>query len=114
MRANLLSWQRGLYDGGHRSRTNLAIHVVTVPLFQLGTIAVLATPFVGTIGLVGLGGMLAALAGQGRGHKGEAQAPVPFDGPGDFVTRFFAEQWVTFPRFVLDGGFSRAWAAAAG
>jgi hypothetical protein len=28
-------------------------------------------------------------------------------GFGDFVTRFFVEQWVTFPRFVLSGGWYR-------
>ena len=26
--------------------------------------------------------------------------------------RFFVEQWITFPRYVLSGGFSRAWREA--
>ena len=25
------------------------------------------------------------------------------------LARIFAEQWITFPRFVLGGGFARAW-----
>jgi hypothetical protein len=30
------------------------------------------------------------------------------------VTRIFAEQFITFPRFVLSGGWSRAYRAAIG
>ena len=40
---------------------------------------------------------------QGAGHKREAEAPVPFDGPLDFVGRVLVEQFITFPRFVLSG-----------
>jgi hypothetical protein len=35
--------------------------------------------------------------------------PVPFRGPLDVLVRIFAEQFVTFPRFVLTGGLARAW-----
>jgi len=49
---------------------------------------------------------------QGRGHRGESAAPVPFTGPGDFVSRFLVEQLVSFPRFVLTGGWLRAWRRA--
>jgi hypothetical protein len=35
--------------------------------------------------------------------------PVPFAGPVDVVSRIFAEQLITFPRFVLSGQFARAW-----
>jgi len=56
--------------------------------------------------------MLAAVASQGRGHAMEAARPVAFRGPADFVARFFVEQWVTFPRFVLSGGFAQAWRRA--
>ena len=52
-------------------------------------------------------GMVAAVVIQGRGHRREHETPTPFAGPIDFVSRFFAEQWVTFPRFVLSGGWSR-------
>jgi hypothetical protein len=51
--------------------------------------------------------MVAALVAQGRGHRLEREAPEPFKGAGDFVSRFIAEQWVTFPRFVLSGAWYR-------
>ena len=35
------------------------------------------------------------------------QAPMPFSGPDDVVTRLLVEQWVTFPRFVFSGGWYR-------
>ena len=31
---------------------------------------------------------------------------------GDWAARLFVEQWVTFPRYVLSGGFARAWREA--
>jgi hypothetical protein len=49
------------------------------------------------------------MALQGRGHRGELVHPVPFAGPVDVVSRIFAEQLITFPRFVLSGQFARAW-----
>lgn len=110
MEERLTRWQWRLYPEGHRTRRNLALHVATVPLFQLGTFALVASPFVSSWAApVGAAAMLAALAAQGRGHKSEPTAPVPFRGPRDFVARFFTEQFVTFPRFVLSGGLARAW-----
>ncbi|MFY0580939.1 hypothetical protein ACN28S_47860 [Cystobacter fuscus] len=58
--------------------------------------------------LPGVVAMVGAMAAQGRGHRMESVAPVPFRGPWDVLARIFAEQWVTFPRFVLSGGFARA------
>jgi hypothetical protein len=56
--------------------------------------------------------MLVALLAQGRGHRNEEVKPQPFRGPFDFVVRFLAEQWLTFPRYVVTGGFARAWRSA--
>jgi hypothetical protein len=109
VRENLLAWQWGLYPDGHRDRKNLVLHAVTVPVFQLGTLALFASLFLGALFAVGgLAAMLLALTTQGAGHRKEIP-PVPFLGPIDFVSRFFAEQWVTFPRYVLSGGFLRSW-----
>ena len=110
MRTNLLSWQWQGYTANHMDRSNLLLHIVTVPTFIAGLAAAIASPVLG-LGwlLAGVGGMLVALIAQGRGHRGEATAPVPFTGPGDFVTRFLAEQLVSFPRFVVSGGWRRAW-----
>jgi phage terminase small subunit len=109
IRARLLAWQWSDYSAKHRSRTNLLLHIVAVPLFQLGSVVLVGTALARSgvgLGLGGLG-MLAALVLQGRGHRGEREAPVPFDGAADFVSRFVVEQWVTFPRFVLSGGWRR-------
>jgi hypothetical protein len=44
---------------------------------------------------------------QGRGHKLEPVPPEPFTGRANLLGRLFCEQWVTFPRFVLSGGWWR-------
>jgi hypothetical protein len=83
-------------------------------MFAAGLAALLAAPLAGGwLAVAGIVAMFAVLAVQGRGHRDESAAPVPFAGPADFVTRFLAEQLVTFPRFVVSGGFRRAWRAAA-
>jgi hypothetical protein len=112
MRPELVKWQWGLYPENHRTRANLVLHLFTVPLFLSGTLGLLSAPVAPWVGLGGLGAMAVALVAQGRGHKGETAPPVPFLGPGDFVSRFFVEQWVNFPRFVLSGGFAKAWREA--
>jgi hypothetical protein len=113
MRPNLLGWQWRLYSEGHRDRRNLLIHAATVPLFQAGTLVALASPWLGPVGLAGLALLPAAMALQGGGHRREPVGPVPFAGPFDVLARIFAEQLITFPRFVLTGGFARAWRESA-
>jgi hypothetical protein len=114
MRERILSWQWSLYADGHRDRRNLALHAATVPLFMAGTLLlVAAAPLVSAwAALAGVAAMAGAMAAQGRGHRGEVVAPVPFAGPADVLARIFLEQWVTFPRFVMTGGFARAWRSA--
>lgn len=67
--SELLRWQWEGYARYHRSRTNLILHLVLVPLFILSNLV-----------------LLRAL----------------------LARSFFAEQWITFPRFVLSGGWLRA------
>jgi hypothetical protein len=108
----LLTWQWNLYPDNHCARRNLLLHALTVPLFELGTVLLVASPFSSLwLVLPGVVAMVSAMALQGRGHRLELTAPVPFRGPFDVVARIFVEQWVTFPRFVLSGGFARAWRA---
>jgi phage terminase small subunit len=111
--AGLLAWQWNLYPDNHRDRRNLLLHVLTVPFFQIGTL-LLVTSLLGSLwsALPGALFMAGAVVAQGRGHKVEKAAPVPFRNPFDALARLFVEQWVTFPRFVLSGGFARAWRAA--
>ena len=52
------------------------------------------------------------MALQGRGHRGEAVPGAVFE-PRNALSRIFLEQWITFPRFVLTGGWWRALRAAA-
>jgi hypothetical protein len=115
IRERLLEWQWSDYAAKHQNRLNLLLHIVTVPLFQVGTFFLLCALFTlsGVAAAVGAVSMVGALAAQGRGHKLEPETPVPFDGPADFLSRFFAEQWVTFPRFVLSGGWYRNLTARA-
>jgi hypothetical protein len=106
----LLAWQWRLYPDNHTDRTSLAIHLVTQPLFALGVVSIVLAPFTSPwLFLVGPLAMVFAVAAQGRGHKRERVAPVPFRGPLDVVRRLVAEQLITWPRFVLTGGFARAW-----
>ena len=109
VRARLLEWQWSDYAAKHQNRLNLLLHIVTVPLFLIGTLILLCAAITVSIAAAAIGAvcMIGALAAQGRGHRLESETPVPFDGPADFVSRFFVEQWVTFPRFVLSGGWYR-------
>jgi hypothetical protein len=109
----ILSWQWKLYPDNHRNRSTLAVHAVTNPLFLAGNLAIAAAPVTSwSNALVGLVVSGFAFALQGRTHRRERVAPEPFLGAGDVVKRVFAEQWITWPRFVLTGGFARAWRAA--
>ena len=109
----LLRWQWSLYPGAHRDRRNLALHAATAPLFLLGTCGLIASPFLGwRWAALGAAAIIVTIVAQGRGHKLETQAPSPFLGPLDVARRLFVEQWITFPRYVLSGGFAAAWREA--
>ena len=111
---SMLAWQWEGYPRFHASRLNLAIHLVTVPLFQAGAIVTLLAPIIGRplLALAGAFAMVIGIGSQGRGHKGERNPAIPFSGPWNFVARVFLEQIITFPRFLLSGGVSRAWEAS--
>lgn len=109
----LLTWQRAHYDDNHTLRRALILHALSVPIFWFGTLAILAAPLVAwPLALVGLLSCALAMAAQGRAHASEPVAPIPFASPLDALARIVAEQWITFPRFVLDGGFAAAWRRA--
>ena len=115
MRPSLLRWQLEGYPEFHRTRMNLWLHIVFVPAFIGSTLSLLVglatlSPVRAVTALVG---MAIAFAVQGFGHKREPTPAIPFAGAGDAVTRIFAEQFVTFPRFVLSGGWARALRAAS-
>ncbi|RWA51501.1 terminase [Cupriavidus sp. UYMSc13B] len=107
---SLLRWQWRGYARNHQHPRNLLLHIVAVPMFMAGTVLGLygllrlSLPAV-ALGLVCMG---MSMALQGRGHRLEAHAPEPFAGPADIAGRILAEQWVTFPRYVLSGQWWRA------
>jgi hypothetical protein len=113
---SFLAAQLDDYPRNHTERVNLLIHIVAVPVFDLSWVgfvaAVAARSPAGALASVVVAA--AAFAAEGRGHALEDAAPVPFSGPRDVVTRIFAEQFITFPRFVLSGGWARAFRAASG
>ena len=89
----------------HANRSNLLIHLVAVPLF-IAALATLASFVIGgnwTKAFFAFLATVAAMAMQGRGHRMEISAPRPFSGPGNFLRRWFSEQFVIFPLFVLSG-----------
>jgi hypothetical protein len=105
----LLAWQFRDYAERHRDPLNLWLHLYAVPAFVAGSAA--AVLHLLTLNLIGFAFSLlfvmVAFLLQGIGHKREAMPPQPFDGPLDFAKRILAEQFITFPRFVLSGGWMR-------
>jgi hypothetical protein len=108
--SQLLRWQWEGYPRYHRSRANLVLHIVVVPLFLIANVA-LVVAFVEQAWLtaaVAFAAMFVSVALQGRGHRQEPTPPEPFTSPVNALSRVFLEQWVTFPRYVLSGGWSHA------
>jgi hypothetical protein len=110
----LLRWQWEGYPRYHRSRVNLLVHIVLVPVFLAGDVALVLAVWETSWRLAGVGmvAMVTSIALQGVGHGREPVPPEPFRGPLDAVSRIVCEQWVTFPRFVASGGWFRAWSQA--
>jgi hypothetical protein len=115
MRPELLKWQREGYPRFHRHRGNLVLHLFAVPAFIFSTLCFVASVL--TLHLIvtpfALIAMAAAFAIQGAGHSREENPSIPFEGPADTVSRIFAEQFVTFPWFVLSGEWARAFREAS-
>jgi hypothetical protein len=107
---SVLAWQWNGYPRYHQSRANLLLHILAVPVFLLANVALLAELVRGAWAgaTILLAVMAASMAVQGRGHRLEPVPPEPFTSPANAVARIFCEQWITFPRFVLSGGWARA------
>ncbi len=113
--AGLIAWQWTGYPNYHAARRTLLIHLFTNPIFLLGNLLILAAPLLHwPLAPVGLLLSAAAFAAQGYAHrKLEARASAPFRSRGEMLQRVFAEQWINWPRYVLGGGFAKAWRAAS-
>jgi hypothetical protein len=108
--AELVRWQWDGYPRYHRSRFNLMLHILVVPVFLIGNVGVIIALANGAWAIVAgcTLAMVFSIALQGRGHKKEPVPPESFTGAGNAVARIFLEQWLTFPRFVLSGGWLHA------
>lgn len=93
----------------HSDRRNLIIHLFAVPLFVGSIIALILylvrSDYVSAVFATVLA--FFAMMLQGKGHAREADPPAPFTGPGNFLRRWFTEQFVTFPLFFLTGRWWR-------
>lgn len=110
MRNDLVSWQWQGYPTFHQRPLTLWLHVLAVPTFVVATLSAVASA--ATLHFVGAGiavGVMAlAFVAQAFAHGREPNPAIPFEGVSDLVTRIFLEQFFTFPRFVLSGGWARA------
>ena len=111
--AELLDQQWSDYPERHRHKSNLVIHIVAVPVSWFGAFWVLGGLLLMLLGVPGAFGQLLtgivfialALGAQHYGNSLEARrAPPPAD-PKEFARHAVAEQFVTFPRFVLTGAW---------
>jgi hypothetical protein len=117
--AELLDTQWSDYSERHRNRVNLMIHIVTVPLVWIAAIQAAGALMLTLIGVGGIKILIwaaiqiaIALFAQNYGNGMEAIKPAPFTNAKDFALGALAEQFVTFPRFVLTGGWLRNLQAA--
>ena len=110
MRTDLAAWQWQGYPTFHQRRSTLLIHAVAVPSFVVASVALVwcVATFRWMEAVACALAMVLAFAAQAIAHKREADPPIPFEGASDIVTRIFLEQFFTFPRFVLSGGWWRA------
>jgi hypothetical protein len=106
---SVLSWQWAVYRAAHADRRNLLIHLVTVPIFWSGLVQLLCAPFLPLLIISGISCLFLAFLCQAIGHRLEVNPPHPFLSPVDVVVRFFLEQTINFPRYLLSGGFRAAW-----
>lgn len=98
------------YARQHRNRLNLLVHLLMVPQFMIACAGLVIALTVGHARLTTLWASIALLSflGQQVGHQLERDHAEPYRGPGDFLKRWFIEQFYVFPRFVLSGGWWRA------
>jgi hypothetical protein len=102
---SLLERQWAGYPATHRTRANLWLHLVAVPAFIGSNVALVVAVAHHAWGAAVVTVALAAasIGVQGLGHRLECAAAEPFSGTTNAICRLLAEQWITFPCFVLRG-----------
>ena len=109
----LIDWAG--YRRVHADRRNLIVHLIAVPLFAASFLALLVFSMRADYmsAAIALLGALVGMVLQGRSHRLEPEAPLPFSGPRNFLRRWFTEQFVTFPLFLLSGRWWQQYRAAS-
>jgi hypothetical protein len=110
----VLAEQWNGYGERHRNKANLLIHIATVPLVWFAGLQIVGGLL---LMLIGVGGLklwiyaailiTIALVAQWQGNSMEQVKAAPPANPKDFAVHTVAEQFVTFPRFVLSGQWMR-------
>jgi len=102
---NILTWQWNGYNKYHKSRLNLWIHIVAVPLFIFGTLSLVSSIISFNVfsSIYSVILMLMSIGVQGFGHNKEELPAEPFTGTKNAFLRIFLEQLYTFPKFVISG-----------
>ena len=105
----LLAWQWQDYSREHRDRVNLVVHMATVPAFIAGTLACATQAMHAQWFGAAVAAVVAAIAllVQEISHGREGVRPLPPSSAANAIARVFAEQFFTFPRFVLMGHWAR-------
>ena len=108
----MIDWN--YYESVHAGRRNLLLHLVAVPLFDAAFLYLLLSLAAQQWLAAGISAAFAliAMVVQKNGHGGEQVPSRPFAGPGDFLKRWFGEQFLVFPLFVVSGRWARQYRAA--
>ena len=101
----LVAWAWEETPPVHRSAVNLLIHIVAVPMFVIGHVLLLGGLLEARYAAAGLVCIVASVLLQGIGHRIEPRPVHPFEGPKDFVRRFYVEQFCNFWRYLFPGGW---------
>jgi len=104
------------YSRVHAHRTNLIIHLFAVPLFVGSFISLFLYLANGDwiSGIIVVALCFIALALQARGHGLEHEEPRPFSSLLNFLRRWFTEQFLIFPVFLLSGRWWKQVSATSG
>ncbi|NVK39734.1 MAG: terminase [Oceanospirillaceae bacterium] len=106
----LLEYQSKGYRKVHSARLNLMIHIIAVPFFVIGVLA-LVFSLINLSSVNAIASILTIIlsfGAQGFGHSKEEFAAEPFSSPKQAVVRIFLEQFITFPKYVIFGGWYSA------
>ncbi len=102
------------YERVHADRRNLLIHLLVVPLFDIALLVALISIALGewVLAAVSVLALIGSTVLQGFGHAKEANQPKPFNSLLNFLQRWLAEQYFTFPVFVITGRWWRQYMTA--